>query len=58
LLKRKLQITIEADKEATNDLKFAAAEFAAVPKTPRRAVAFERLLDGGEIVVTRTEGRR
>ncbi|MGE5194741.1 MAG: hypothetical protein ACM3U2_19800, partial [Deltaproteobacteria bacterium] len=58
LLERKLQIAIEVDRETTKDLAYGAAKFAAVPKTPRRAIAYERLLDGGEIVVTQTEGQK
>jgi hypothetical protein len=58
LLDRKLQITIEVDKETTKDLNYAAAKFAAVSRIPRRAIACERLLDGGEIVVTQTEGQK
>jgi hypothetical protein len=57
LLERKLQITIEVDQETTKNLSYGAAKFAAAPQTPRRAIAFERLLDGGEIVVTQTEGQ-
>ena len=52
LLERKLEITIEVDQETRKDLSFGAAKFAAAPLTPRRAVAYERLLDGGEIVLT------
>lgn len=55
LLERKLQVKIEVDQEATKDLSYGAAKFAAAPQTPRRAIAFERLLDGGEIVVTQRE---
>jgi hypothetical protein len=57
LLERKLQITIEVDKETVKDLGFGAAKFAAAPQTPRRAIAFERLLNGGELVMTQTEGQ-
>jgi hypothetical protein len=55
LLERKLQIKIEVDQETKKDLSYGAAKFAAVPHTPRRAITFERLLDGGEIVVTQRE---
>jgi hypothetical protein len=58
LLERKLQITIDVDQETTKDLNYGAAKFAAVPGIPRRAIAYERLLDGGEIVVTQSEGQR
>ncbi len=58
LLERKLQIAIEVDQETKKDLAFGAAKFAAAPGRPRRAVAYERLLDGGEIVVTQSEGQK
>jgi hypothetical protein len=58
LLERKLQITIEVDKETTRDLNYGPAKFAVAPKNPRRAIAYTRLLDAGEIVVTQTEGRK
>jgi len=58
LLERKLQITIDVDKETTKDLNYAAATFAAMPRIPRRAIAYEQLLDGGEIIVTQAEGQK
>jgi len=58
LLKRKMQIAIEVDKEATSDMTFGPTSFAAAPKSSSRAIAYERLLDGGELVVTRTEAPR
>ena len=58
LLERKLQITIEVDQPTKKDLSYGAAKFAAVPQTPRRVIAFERLLDGGEIVVTQREEQK
>jgi hypothetical protein len=57
LLERKLQITIEADKEATKDLSYGAGKFAVAPVKPGRTVAYERLLEGGAIVVTQKEVR-
>lgn len=57
LLERKLQITIEADKEATKDLSYGATKFAVAPVNTRRTVAYERLLEGGAIVVTQKETR-
>ena len=61
LLERKLQITIEVDKTTTKDLSYGPTKFAAVPRSNRRAntpqVAYERLLEGGSIVVTQTEER-
>jgi hypothetical protein len=58
LLARKLEITIDVDTESTKDLSFGAEKFAGAPRSPRRAIAYERLLDGGEIEVTQSEGRR
>ena len=58
LLDRKLVITIEADKDNTKDLNYGAMKFASAPQTLRRAVAYERLLNGGEIVVTQRESER
>jgi hypothetical protein len=58
LLARKLEITIDVDKETTKDLNFGADKFAGVPRSPRRAIAYGRLLDGGELEVTQSEGRR
>lgn len=58
LLERKLQITIEVDKETTKDLSYGANKLAGIPRIPRRAVVYERLLDGGEVVLTQTEGQR
>lgn len=58
LLERKMQITIEVDQETAKDLSYGAGKLSGVPRTPRRAVAYERLLQGGEIVLTQTEGQR
>jgi hypothetical protein len=57
-LKRKMQITIDVDKPTVNDMTFGAADLAALPRTPQRRIAYEQLLDGGEIVVTQTEGQK
>jgi hypothetical protein len=58
LLARKLEITIDVDGETTKNLNFGAEKFAGVRRGPRRAIAYERLLDGGEIEVTQSEGLR
>ncbi len=58
LLDKKLQITIEADKETPKDLSYGAAKFAAVPRGAPRPIAFERLQQGGEIIVTQTEDQK
>ncbi len=55
LLDRKLSITIEVDQETTKDLNYGATRFAAVPQPHRRAIAFERLQNGGEIAVTQRD---
>lgn len=55
LLERKLQITIEIDKDTTKDLTYGGAKFAALPAPARRQVAFERIKAGGEITVSQTE---
>lgn len=64
LLDRKLQITIEVDKETPLKLSYGPTKFAALPRfdgprsnnrSTRRVVSYERLLEGGQIVVTRTE---
>ena len=59
LLKRKLQITIEVDQETRNDLRYGPTEFAALRRSDRRltrpVIGYERLLEGGQIVVTQTE---
>ncbi len=55
LLERKLQITIEPDKSTTKDLSYGAAKFAGVPRTTGPQVSFERLRQGGQIVVTQTK---
>lgn len=57
-LKRKMQITIEVDKTTTSDMTFRAAEFSALPRIPKRQIAYEQLLDGGEIVVTQKEKQK
>jgi hypothetical protein len=58
LLDDKLQITIDVDKETTKDLSYGPNKLAGVSRTPRRALAYGQLLQGGEIVVTQTEGQR
>lgn len=58
LLERKLQIKIEVDQDTTKDLTFGASKFAAVPVAPRRAIAYERLLEGGEIELSQAEGQK
>lgn len=59
MLERKLQITIEVDKDTTKDLTYGGNKFAAGPVTsPQRLVAYSRLLPGGPITVTQTEGQR
>ncbi|MGQ0634676.1 MAG: carboxypeptidase regulatory-like domain-containing protein [Planctomycetaceae bacterium] len=52
LLDRKLQITIEPDKDTEKNLTYGAGKFAAArnPAAPR--IAFQRLERGGEISVT------
>lgn len=55
LLDRKLAIVIEVDQETTKDLNYGPTKFAAVPQASRRTIAFERLHNGGEIVVTQKE---
>ncbi len=57
LLDRKLQITIEADKDNIKDLSYGPSKLAGVARLPRRAVVYERLLNGGEVVLTQTEGQ-
>jgi hypothetical protein len=56
LLERKLQITIEADKENTKDLSYGPSKLAGTSRTSRRSVAYERLLQGGPVVLTQREG--
>jgi hypothetical protein len=58
LLSRKLQITIEADKETRRDLSYGADQFAAGPGESRQSIAYSRLSGGGELIVTRTEHER
>src|SRR4029077_18348486 len=58
LLARKLDITIEVDKETTKDLSYGADKFAIAPKNPRRAIAYQQLLNGGELAVTQLEERK
>jgi len=58
LLERKLQITIAADRDTTHDLSYGASKFAQAPSAVGRTIAYERLVKGGEIVVTQTEGQR
>jgi hypothetical protein len=58
LLERKLVITIDADKDNTKDLTYGATKFAAAPQSLRRAVAYERLLNGGDVIVTQRESER
>lgn len=69
LLKRKLQITIEVDQETKADLSYGPAEFGnlgrstrirfdrgpVVPATGVPEISFDRLLEGGRIVVTQTQ---
>lgn len=55
LLVRKLQITIEIDKDTTKDLTYASTNFAALPTPSRRQVAFERFKSGGDITVSQAE---
>lgn len=57
LLERKLPITIEVDKDTTKDLTYGGAKFAVRPAPPRRMIAVERLLSGGDITVSRTENQ-
>lgn len=58
LLERKLDVTIAADQDTQKDLSFPAARFAAVPRSSPRAIAYERLLEGGSIEVTQSEKRK
>ncbi len=64
LLERKLQITIEVDKEARKDLSYGPSKFASVPqfdgprsnrRSTRPVVSYDRLLEGGQIVVTQSK---
>lgn len=60
LLERKLQITIEVDKPTTKELSYGSAKFAAVPQSGnyRSAgpmISFDRLREGGQIVVTQNK---
>lgn len=55
LLERKLEIVIEADKDTVKDLSYGAAKFAGLPRSSAKSVAYQRLLDGGEITVTQRE---
>jgi hypothetical protein len=59
LLERKLQITIEVDKETRKDLSYGPTKFAAAPGSnrwsTRPVVAYDRLLEGGQIVVTQNK---
>lgn len=57
LLERKLQITIEADSDSTRDLTYGGAKFAARPTPAGRVIAYERLLSGGDIIVSQAEGK-
>lgn len=57
-LERKMQITIEVDKPTTKDLTYSPAKLAALPRAPQRRIAYEQLLDGGEIVVTQKEKQK
>jgi hypothetical protein len=58
LLERKLQITIEVDKETVKDLSYGPSKLAGATRPPRRTVVYERLLNGGEVVLTQSEGQR
>ena len=58
LLDRKLEIVIEVDKETTKNLSYGAGKLAGLPAKPSRSIAFERLQQGGEIVLTQSEGKR
>src|SRR5262249_30317983 len=56
LLERKVTIAIEPDKDAQKDFSVGANKFAAVAR-PRPGVTYERLQQGGEIIVSQTEGQ-
>ncbi|MBS0265601.1 MAG: hypothetical protein JSS02_26950 [Planctomycetes bacterium] len=58
LLDRKLEIVIEADKDTTKNLSYGSSKLAGLPKTSSRAVAYQRLQQGGDIVLTQTETNR
>ena len=58
LLERKLEITIEADKETKKDLTYGAAKFATVKIQSSPTISYQRLLKGGEVILTRTESAR
>ena len=58
LLDRKLQITIEVDKETVKDLSYGPTNFAGLASPPRQTVAFEDLQNGGEITLTQRENKR
>jgi hypothetical protein len=57
LLQRKLEITIEADKDnAAPALSFGGTKFAAIPRPAARRVAWSDL-ERGQVIVTQTEGK-
>jgi len=58
LLERKLEITIEADSDTTQDLAYGGSKFAYTPRPAHRSVAVSRLQAGGELILTQTEGNR
>jgi hypothetical protein len=60
LLDRKLQITIEVDKETRKDLSYGPTKFAGLPRlngprSTRPVIGFDRLLEGGQIIVSQTK---
>ncbi len=56
MLERKLTIEITPDNDTEKNFTYGAAKFAA-NSSPSRGVHFERLLEGGEIHVTRKESK-
>lgn len=55
LIERKLQITIEPDKDTEKKLSYGANKIAGAPSPVRRSITFERLQQGGEITVSQAE---
>ena len=58
LLERKLDVTIEADKDASHDLTYGKDRLAAAPVSGERAVAWSRLQQGGDLNFAQGEDNR
>jgi hypothetical protein len=54
MLARKVSVTIEADKDTEQNFSFGAARFSARPTAASRLIAFERLLQGGEVIASQS----